>query len=57
MESYKYTKPWFLDSEAIKLLLTYVDKTRINRILEIGSYEGLSSVCAAAGVWSPNATH
>lgn len=44
MESYKYTKPWFLDSEAIKLLLTYVDKTKINRILEIGSYEGLSSV-------------
>jgi len=44
MENYKYTQSWFLDSEAIKLVLTYLDTNKKNNILEIGCFEGLSSV-------------
>jgi len=44
MENYKYTQSWFLESEAIKVILTYLDENKINRILEIGCFEGLSSV-------------
>ena len=44
MNNYKYSQTWFLDSEIKKLLLNFMDKTKKNNILEIGCFEGLSSV-------------
>lgn len=44
MEKYRYTKEWFLNSEIKYLLFRYVDATKQNNILEIGCYEGLSSI-------------
>ena len=44
MSNYKYTQDWFLFSEIRKLLLKFVDKSKPNNILEIGCFEGLSSV-------------
>jgi predicted O-methyltransferase YrrM len=41
---YKYTKEWFLNSEIRNNLVNFLDKTKENKILEIGCYEGLSSV-------------
>jgi predicted O-methyltransferase YrrM len=42
--NYKYTQTWFLTSEIHKLLLNYIDVSTKNTILEIGCFEGLSSV-------------
>jgi len=42
--NYRYTRTWFLTSEIKKLLLKFMDNTKINTILEIGCFEGLSSV-------------
>ena len=44
MEKYKYTKTWFLNSEIRHLLHKYLDTNITNKILEIGCYEGLSSI-------------
>ena len=44
MTIYKYSQNWFLGSEIRQLLLNYVDRSKENRILEIGCFEGLSSV-------------
>lgn len=44
MNKYKYSENWFFQSEIYKKLLNIVDKTKENKILEIGSFEGLSSV-------------
>jgi predicted O-methyltransferase YrrM len=44
MESYKYTQSWFLGSEIKRYLSHVLDHTAENRILEIGCFEGLSSV-------------
>jgi len=44
MNRYKYTKDWFLYSEIKKNILQFVDTALEHRILEIGCYEGLSSV-------------
>lgn len=44
MEHYKYSQTWFLDSEIKTLLFTFLKKSTQNKILEIGSFEGLSSV-------------
>jgi len=47
MEKYLYTQDWFLVSELkkhINKLNKYVDRSNDINILEIGSYEGLSSV-------------
>jgi predicted O-methyltransferase YrrM len=44
MNKYKYSKTWFLGSEIHKNLFNFLDKTKENKILEIGCYEGLSSV-------------
>lgn len=44
MNNYKYTQTWFLGSEIRRDLANFLDKTKQNNILEIGSYEGLSSV-------------
>lgn len=41
---YKYTKNWFNVSEIKKYILNYVNSSKPNNILEIGCYEGLSSV-------------
>lgn len=43
---YKYTKDyaWFLGSEINSKLLNFMDKTKQNNLLEIGCFEGLSSV-------------
>ena len=44
MEIYKYTKTWFINCELMSHLINFLDKSKENRILEIGCYEGLSSV-------------
>ena len=44
MNNYKYSENWFLVSEIKNILLQFLDKSKQNKILEIGSFEGLSSV-------------
>ena len=44
MDKYIFTQPWFNDSEIKQLLLKFVDPEKIFNILEIGCFEGLSSV-------------
>ena len=44
MEKYKYSQHWFLVSEIRRNLSNVLDQTKENRILEIGCFEGLSSV-------------
>lgn len=41
---YRFTKTWFLESELSKKLLHFVPTNVKHSILEIGCYEGLSSV-------------
>lgn len=42
--NYKYSQSWFLDSEIKNKLVYFLDKSKENRILEIGCFEGLSSI-------------
>ena len=42
--TYKYSQTWFMDSEIKKYLEFFCDKSKENKILEIGCFEGLSSV-------------
>ncbi len=44
MENYKYSQTWFINSEIRRLLLHFVNNNTTNNILEIGCFEGLSSV-------------
>ncbi len=44
MNKYKYSQIWFLYSEIKNNLFTFLDKSKENKILEIGCFEGLSSV-------------
>ena len=44
MSEYKYSQIWFMGSEIKRKLPDMLDKTAVNRILEIGCFEGLSSV-------------
>ena len=44
MDKYKYTQNWFLESEIKQYLFKFMDKSKQNNILEIGCYEGISSV-------------
>jgi len=44
MEKYKYTKTWFIHCDLKYILKKFLDKSSENNILEIGCYEGLSSV-------------
>lgn len=44
MEKYQYTQEWFLGSELYKKALEFVSGTQKMNILEIGCFEGLSSV-------------
>jgi len=41
---YKYTQTWFLNSELRQRILKFMDVTKKHTILEIGCFEGLSSV-------------
>ena len=40
----KYSQIWFLDSEIKNILENFLNKSNENKILEIGCFEGLSSV-------------
>lgn len=42
--NYKYSQTWFFGSEIKHNLAHFLDKTKENKILEIGCFEGLSSV-------------
>lgn len=44
MEKYKHTQKWFLGSEIKKTLVNHLQTSSKNTILEIGCFEGLSSV-------------
>jgi predicted O-methyltransferase YrrM len=44
MNNYKYSQVWFLTSEIRQRILQFIDTSKINTILEIGCFEGLSSV-------------
>ena len=44
MTAYKYSKTWFLGSEINNGLNGFLDVAKENHILEIGCFEGLSSV-------------
>ena len=44
MEKYRYTQTWFINSEINRYLENYLNKSNENKILEIGCFEGLSSV-------------
>lgn len=44
MNNYKYSQSWFFGSEINNKLLDFLDKSKENNMLEIGSFEGLSSV-------------
>jgi predicted O-methyltransferase YrrM len=44
MNNYKYSQTWFIGSEIQNNLVNFLDKSKENRILEIGCFEGLSSV-------------
>ena len=44
MNNYKYSQSWFINSEIQNNLIKFLDKSKENKILEIGCFEGLSSV-------------
>ena len=44
MNDYKYSQSWFFGSEINNKLLDFLDKSKENQMLEIGYFEGLSSV-------------
>lgn len=44
MSIYKYSQNWFLHSEIKTNLINFLDTSKENKILEIGCFEGLSSV-------------
>ena len=57
MSKYKYSQTWFLNSEINKKMTLIYDNTRENNILEIGCFEGLSSVFFADNFLdNPNST-
>jgi len=43
MNNYKYTQTWFLGSDVHKNLSFFLDKSKENKMLEIGCFEGLSA--------------
>jgi len=57
MDTYKYSQSWFLGSELKNSLFHFLDKSKENKILEIGCFEGLSSVFFADNFLdNPNST-
>jgi predicted O-methyltransferase YrrM len=47
---YRYTREWFTHSEIRQTLLQHIFIYAQNRVLEIGCYEGLSSVFFADNI-------
>ena len=57
MIQYRYSQNWFIYSEIKRILLNFMDTQKENHILEIGCFEGLSSVFFADNLLdNPNAT-
>lgn len=57
MNHYKYSQTWFLGSEIQQILYQFLDKSKENKMLEIGCFEGLSSVFFADHfLGNPNST-
>jgi predicted O-methyltransferase YrrM len=57
MFEYKYSQTWFINSEINQNLEKFIDKTKQIKILEIGCFEGLSSVFFADNFLdNPNST-
>jgi predicted O-methyltransferase YrrM len=57
MNEYKYSQSWFLNSEIKNSLFQWLDKSKENKMLEIGCFEGLSSVFFADNFLdNPNST-
>jgi len=57
MNKFKYSQTWFLGSEINIKLEYFLDKSKENKILEIGCFEGLSSVFFADNFLdNPNST-
>ena len=57
MTPYRYSQDWFVYSEIKGNLLNFIDSQKENRILEIGCFEGLSSVFFADNLLDhPSAT-
>jgi len=54
LKNYKYTKTWFVNSEIRRNLLNFVDVTNKYNILEIGCFEGLSSVAFSDNIMDNN---
>jgi hypothetical protein len=54
MEKYTYSQQWFLGSEIKYNLLNFIDKSKKHTILEIGCFEGLSSVYFADNLLDNN---
>lgn len=44
MDKYKYSQTWFLNSEIYQKVKQVLDSSKENRMLEIGCFEGLSSI-------------
>ena len=44
MDNYKYSRDWFVGSEIRSMLLQFLANSNETRILEVGCFEGLSSV-------------
>ena len=44
MSNYKYSQEWFLGTELKQRMFSFCDRDKPNNILEIGCFEGLSSV-------------
>ena len=57
MKKYRYTQTWFINSEINRYLLNVVEANKENNVLEIGCFEGLSSVFFAETLLNhPNST-
>jgi predicted O-methyltransferase YrrM len=54
MSEYKYTYNWFNESEIKQKIIQFVNPESKNTILEIGSFEGLSSVYFADNLLNHN---
>ena len=44
MSNYKYSQEWFFGTELKQKMFTFCDRDKVYNILEIGCFEGLSSV-------------
>jgi predicted O-methyltransferase YrrM len=44
MDSYRYTQTWFINTEVNRKIVDFIDTSKRCSVLEIGCFEGLSSV-------------